>query len=53
MLDTAQEIQELSSELVQYAHEIASLRNIDEEGHQLAVEKAEVLRRDWAAKVSM
>lgn len=51
MLETAKEIQELSLELIQYGSEIASSRTEDEQ-HQLAEEKAEVLRRDWAAKVS-
>ena len=50
--ETAKALENLSTELVACAKEIAATFETREEDHHLAIEKAEILRRDWAAKVS-
>lgn len=53
MLETAEMLQKLSGELAECAYEIASLLpdKRGQEEHQITVERGEILRRDWAAKV--
>lgn len=53
VLETAKLLEKLSDELVATAHELASITSEERGGekHQLAVERGEILRRDWAAKV--
>ena len=53
VLNTAKQLQDLSSELVMCAKQLVSMSSDKRGGeeHQLLVEKAEILRRDWSAKV--
>ena len=53
VLETAELLLSLSEELVVTAQELANITSEErgQENHQLAVEKAEILRRDWASKV--
>ena len=53
VLETAKLLVTLSVELVNTAQELANITSEEKghEKHQLAVEKAEILRRDWASKV--
>ena len=53
VLNTAKLLQDLSSELVVCAKQLVSMSSDKRGGeeHQLLVEKAEILRRDWSAKV--
>ena len=53
-LETAQQLEQVSEELVNCAQELRnSMSDQDSEEHHLAIEKAEILRRDWAAKVGV
>lgn len=53
-LETAQHLEQISVELVSCAQELRdTLPDKESEEQQLAIEKAEVLRRDWAAKVGV
>ena len=51
--ETAKLLVTLSEELVITARELANIPSEErgQESHQLAVENAEILRRDWASKV--
>lgn len=55
MLETARVLEELSSELVDTAKKIDGLPIATKErgssDHEILVEKAELLRREWASKV--
>ena len=53
VLETARALEELSSELVDIAQKIDSVSSKEKgtNSHEILVEKAELLRREWASKV--
>ena len=55
VLETAEVLEELSSELVDTAQKIDGLSSKEKgtSSHEILVEKAELLRREWASKVNI